>query len=222
MQRLHRSEISQLAIGYDSNAHCGLLPNTLGVFRKLFPGVALNLFDMRSAEQFQALENRRIDLGFVGLRPTFSVRDLLSECVAHETIMVAVPASAPLAKKSAIKLTDLAPQFFVGMTAETHPGAREWLLETCQKAGFAANILQEVQTELAALKFVADGLGVAMMPEQIARLPHERVVFRPLTPSLRRESSIAWRADNHSKALQDYIQIVKDLSRNARPLAEAA
>jgi hypothetical protein len=38
------------------------------------------------------------------------------------------------------------------------------------------------------------------------------VVLRPLTPRLRRAASIAWRADNASKALQDYIQIVTDLS----------
>ena len=60
--------------------------------------------------------------------------------------------------------------------------------------------------------FVADGLGVALMPEQITELPHEGVVFRPLSPPLLRESTIAWRADNPSKPLKDYIQIVKELS----------
>jgi DNA-binding transcriptional LysR family regulator len=100
------------------------------------------------------------------------------------------------------------------MSAKTHPGAREWLLETCQSAGFTAKILQEADTEPTAIKFVADGLGVALMPEQITGLPHEGVLFRPLSPTLRRESTIAWRADNPSKPLKDYIQIVKDLSRS--------
>jgi hypothetical protein len=52
------------------------------------------------------------------------------------------------------------------------------------------------------------------MPEQITGLPHEGVVFRPLSPPLRREATIAWRADNPSKPLKDYIQIVKDLARS--------
>lgn len=52
------------------------------------------------------------------------------------------------------------------------------------------------------------------MPEQVTGLPHEGVFFRPLSPALRRESTIAWRADNPSKPLKDYIQIVKDLSRS--------
>jgi DNA-binding transcriptional LysR family regulator len=214
VQRMNHGESSQLNIGYVANIHYGLLPATLGAFRKLCPRVALNLFDMTSAEQFQALDVRKIDLGFVGLRPVRSGHDLLSGCVAQDTILVALPARHPLAKKTKVKLADLATQFFIGMSGKTHPGAREWLFEICQCAGFAAKILQEADTEPTAIKFVADGLGVALMPEQITGLPHEGVVFRPLSPPLRRESTIAWRADNLSKPLKDYIQIVKELSRS--------
>jgi DNA-binding transcriptional LysR family regulator len=212
VQRMSRGENSQLDIGYVANIHYGLLPATLGAFRKLCPGVALNLFDMSSAEQFEALEDRKIDLGFVGLRPARSGHDMLSECVAHDTILVALPAHHPLAKKAKIKLAELAPQFFIGMSARTHPGAREWLLEICRDAGFAGTILQEADGEPTAIRFVADGLGVAFIPEQVAGMLHEGVALRPLTPPLLRESTIAWRADNPSKPLMDYIRIVKDLS----------
>jgi len=214
-QRMNRGESSALNIGYVANIHYGLLPATLGAFRKLCPGVALNLFDMTSAEQFVALDGRKIDLGFVGIRPALSGSHLLSECVAHDTMLVAVPANHTLAKKGKITLADLAPQFFIGMSDKTHPGAREWLTETCQGAGFAGRILQEADNEPIVVQFVADGLGVALLPEQITGLPHEGVVFRPLSPPLRRESTIAWRSDNPSKPLKDYIQIVKELSLRA-------
>ena len=72
--------------------------------------MALNLFDMRSAEQFQALDDRKIDLGFVGLRPALSHKEMRSESVAQATMPVAVPVDLPLAKKPKIKLADLAPQ----------------------------------------------------------------------------------------------------------------
>ena len=212
VQRMNRGESSALNIGYVANIHYGLLPATLGAFRKLCPGVALNLFDMTSAEQFLALDGRKIDLGFVGLAPELSGHHLLSECVAHDTMLVALPANHTLAKKAKIALADLAPQFFIGMSGKTHPGAREWLIETCQGAGFAGRILQEADNEPIVMQFVADGLGVALLPEQLTGLPHEGVMFRPLSPPLRRESTIAWRADNPSKPLRDYIQIVKELS----------
>ncbi len=213
-QAIEHGESSQLNIGYISNVHYNLLPATLGAFRKLCPDVALNLFDMGSAAQIEALDAHKIDLGFVGLAPSLSGSELLSERFAHDTMSVLFPVRHPLAKKSKIKLAELAPQFFVGLSPEMYPGKREWLTETCRSAGFAPRILQEVDSEIAAIKFVADGLGVALLPEQITELPHEGVIFRPLSPPLLRESTIAWRADNPSKPLQDYIQIVKDLSRS--------
>lgn len=212
LQRLKGRENSYLNIGYIANIHYGLLPATLGTFRKLCPRVALNLFDMTSAEQFKALDSGRIDLGFIGLNSVNSSLDLLSECVAYDAILVALASLHPLVKKAHVKLADLSSQFFVGMSAKTHPGEREWLLELCRSAGFAGRILQEADAEPTALKFVADGLGVALLPEQVTALPHEGVLFRPLSPPLRRESTAAWRADNPSRPLKDYIQIVKDLS----------
>ena len=68
---------------------------------------------------------------------------------------------------------------------------------------FAAKILQEADVEPTAIKFVADGLGVALLPEQITGLPRMAWSFRPLSPPLRRESTIAWRADNPSKPLHE-------------------
>lgn len=212
VQRMDSNESNQLNIGYIANIHYGLLPATLGAFRKLYPRVSLNLFDMTSAEQLEALDGFKIDLGFVGLRPAVTNLNLLSGCVAHDTMLVAVSEKSPLSKSAKIKLTSLASQFFIGMSAKTHPGACEWLLATCKSAGFDGNILQEADEEPTAIKFVADGLGVALMPEQVTGLPHEGVRFLPLSPALTRESTIAWRADNRSKPLKDYIKIVKSLS----------
>ena len=68
VQRLSRGETGQLNIGYLSNFNFDLLPRTLATFRQDHPLVSLNLFDMTPAEQYRALESRKIDLGFVGLR----------------------------------------------------------------------------------------------------------------------------------------------------------
>ena len=72
--------------------------------------------------------------------------------------------------------------FFVVMSEKTYPGSNDWLINTCREAGFTPRILQNADREPAVVSFVAArlGLGVALLPEQIKRLPHEGVIFRPL------------------------------------------
>jgi hypothetical protein len=62
------------------------------------------------------------------------------------------------------------------------------------------------------MTFVAEGLGVTLAREQITNLPHPNVVFRPLATAAKAEYWIAWHRENHSKALSQYIEVVKKQS----------
>ena len=218
VRRLSRGQTGQLNIGYVANVHYDLLPATLGAFRKACPHTALNLFDMTPAEQYQALAERKIDLGFVGLRAHSTRSDLPWTCVTHDVMMALLPKREPLAKKGTIDLKELEQMFFVGMSEKTNPGAREWLMGTCKEVGFTPRILQEAEREPAVIQFVATGLGVALLPQQIKRLPHEGVVFRPVRPDVMAESCAVWKADNPSSCLKQYIQVVKELAPSMHEL----
>jgi DNA-binding transcriptional LysR family regulator len=215
VQRLSRGETGQLNIAYLSNSDFELLPATLGAFRQAFPHIALNLFDMAPAEQFRALEARKIDLGFVGLPPPATTGHLKWESIARHRTVVVLPMKHPLARKSQVSLRELKTMFFVGMSERTHPGFREWLSETCQQAGFTPRILQDAELEPALMTFVAEGLGVSLARESIKKPAHPGVALRPLTPSVRTDYFIAWDRDNDSRALQQYIAIVKGLAARA-------
>jgi DNA-binding transcriptional LysR family regulator len=212
VQRLSRGEASQLNIGYVANVYHDLLPATLGAFRNACPRTALNLFDMTPVEQHYALEERKIDLGFVYLCARSPDSDLQWACVGHDVIWAAVAAGSPLAQKAKIDLKNLESMFFVGMCEKAYPGSNKWLIDACREAGFAPRILQKADREPAVLSFVAAGLGVALLPEQIKRLPHEGVMFVPLRRRLTAESWAVWKTNNSSVCLKQYIQIVKELS----------
>jgi DNA-binding transcriptional LysR family regulator len=215
VQRLSRGETGQLNIAYLSNSDFELLPETLGSFRQAFPHIALNLFDMAPAEQFRALEARKIDLGFVGLPPPTTMGHLQWESIARHRTVVVLPLRHPLARKPQVSLRELKAMFFVGMSEKTHPGFRNWLSETCQQADFTPRILQDAELEPALMTFVAEGLGVSLAREHIKKLPHPGVAFRPLTPPVKSDYCIAWNRDNDSRALQQYIEIVKGLAAHA-------
>lgn len=156
---------------------------------------------------------RKIDLGFVGLRPPSEhphVSGLEWECVAHHEVVVVLPAKHPLVKSRKIHILDLKPLFFVTMSEEGHPGSRRWLNTLCHEAGFTSRILQDVELESGIMSFVAEGLGVTLAREPIKKLPHAGVVFRPSADSAKSEYWIAWHRENVSKALAQYIRIVKE------------
>lgn len=212
VQRFSRGESGQLNLGYLFKFNFDLLPATLATFYQTCPEIAVNLFDMSPAEQLRALEARKIDLGFVGLRPPAANKNMAAlawECVARHDVVVVLPARHPLAKKSKVKLTDLKSLFFVAMSEQTHPGSRAWLSGLCQDAGFIPRILQDVDLESGLMTFVAEGLGVTLAREQIKNLPHPGVVFRPLLASAKADYWMAWHRENRSKCLLQYIDIVK-------------
>ncbi|MBU6409328.1 MAG: LysR family transcriptional regulator [Verrucomicrobia bacterium] len=212
VQRFSRGESSQLNLGYLFKFNFDLLPATLAAFYQTCPEIAVNLFDMSPAEQLRALEARKIDLGFVGLRPSGAKKNLAAlswECVARHNVVVVLPARHPLAKKSKILGRDLKSLFFVAMSEQTHPGSRDWLTGLCQQAGFTPRILQDVELESGIMTFVAEGLGVTLAREQFKNLPHPGVVFRPLALAAKADYWIAWHRENRSKALGRYIEIVK-------------
>ena len=216
VQRLSRGETGQLNIAYLSNSDFELLPETLAAFRQTFPHVALNLFDMAPAEQFRALEARKIDLGFVGLPPPASFCDLRSESIARHRTVAVLSVKHPLTRKRQVNLHELKTMFFVGLSEKTHPGFRDWLNETCRSAGFTPRVLQDAELEPALMTFVAEGLGVSLAREHIKKVPHPGVALRPLVPPVKIDYCIAWNRANDSRALYQYIEIVKGMAPPVR------
>lgn len=212
VQRFSRGESGQLNLGYLFKFNFEFLPATLTAFYKSSPEISVNLFDMCPAEQLEALEARKIDLGFIGLRPPQAAKSMTSliwECVARHDVVVALPASHPLASSKTVDLADLKPLFFVTLADRSHPGSRDWMTGICETAGFTPRIIQDVDAEAGLMTFVAEGLGVTLAREQIKNLPHAGVVFRPIKNAVRTEYWVAWHRDNHSKALSQYISCVK-------------
>jgi DNA-binding transcriptional LysR family regulator len=216
VQRLHSGEVRALNLGYVINLFYDLLPTTLASFRRLFPTVSINLFDMSCGDQFRAIEAGKIDLGFVGLHEPIEMRGLQFRMIASYKTVVALAKNDPMARKSVVNLKDLAPMFFIGMSEASYPSYRDWLTKTCRRVGFTPKVLQHVELERTLIHAVAGGLGVALVPEQVQKIEHENVVFRPLNPTVRTEGCIAWKGDNPSAALKAYMHIVEQVGRSIR------
>ena len=216
VRRQHSGEVRALNVGYVSNLFHDLLPKTLEAFHQSFPTVSVNLFDASCGEQFQALEDGKLDLGFVGLHQPIARRGLEFQRIASYKTVVALPKDSPLASKARIELKALAPMFFIGMSEASYPGYRDWLTKACERAAFAPKVLQDVDLERTMIHAVASGIGIALVPEQLQKLEHNNVVFRDVRPAVATEGCVAWRNENPSTALKAFVEIVEKVGRDIR------
>jgi len=66
----------------------------------------------------------------------------------------------------------------------------------CHKSGFTPNVSFETEDYVAVLGLVAEGLGVALIPDLILRSAnHHDVVKLPISPASRREVHVVTTAD---------------------------
>jgi DNA-binding transcriptional LysR family regulator len=216
VRRLSRHEVAALNIGYVANLFPARLPATLIAFQREFPTVSINLFDMTYGDQFRALEDGKIDIAFVGSQKRTAQPGLQFRAIGSDKTVAALARSNALAKKTVVKLKDLKPMFFIGMSEASYPGYRDWLTATCRRSGFTPKVLQDADIERTVFQAVAAGLGVALLPDQVKALPHEDVVLRPISPAVSTESCISWRADNPSPVLQAFVQAVTKLASSLR------
>lgn len=217
VQRLSRHCVSMLSIGYVANLFYDVLSATLPLFRHSFPTVSINIFDLTCGDQFGALKEGKIDIGFVGPSEPIIERGLSFQSIASYKTVVALAKTNALAKRAIINLKDLEPMFFISLSETSYPFYRGWLTRTCRHAGFLPKILQNAQIEQTILQSVEANLGVALLPEQVKRLPlPPDVVFRQLMPKVLTESCIAWKPDNSSPALKQYVQIVRNYCASKR------
>src|ERR1043166_2900148 len=165
VRRLRSGDTRALNVGYVSNLFYDLLPRTLTSFHQSFPTVSVNLFDLSCGEQFRALEEGKLDLGFVGLHEPIARRGLEFRTIASYRCVVALPKDNPLTAQVTVSLKALAPLFFIGMSETSYPGYRDWLIKSCERSAFTPKILQDVDLERKMIHAVAAGLGGGIGPE---------------------------------------------------------
>lgn len=89
-----------------------------------------------------------------------------------------------------------------------------------EKAGFKPKVLQEVEFERPVLQAVAGGLGIALLPEPVRKIPHRDVVFRPISPAVVAPFWVARREDNEFPALQAHVEVVAESVERMRSPAQ--
>jgi DNA-binding transcriptional LysR family regulator len=209
-QAAGRGETGHLSLAYHSAFFDPVFTRVARQFRKRFPSVELRIRELLTYQQIQELLEKRLDVGYVGLRFAELEKELMFECVHQGDLCVALPPDHPLAKQRSIALRALAKESFIG-PPRASPAYREELLSFCRSAGFAPEIVQEGNSAQCMLELVSAGVGVALVPDTFQKLLAIEVEFRPLTGCLPRLGfHIAWHRKNKSPHLRAFLAMLHD------------
>ncbi|GAB6035470.1 LysR family transcriptional regulator [Fundidesulfovibrio butyratiphilus] len=172
-----------LRVGMVRPALDGPLPLAIRAFRERYPHVVLQLAEMGTRDQLEALAAGRLQVGVVRLFGP--VPDgMRGKLLVREPYVLAVPLGHPLAETPCVPLAALAGLPMIWMPRDLGPALHDSMLDHCRRAGFTPHIVQEAAAKQTMLALVAAGLGVAFVPESSRRSGREGVVFRTLGAGL--------------------------------------
>jgi DNA-binding transcriptional LysR family regulator len=209
-QLADRGEAGWIGIAFLSSINYEVLPNVIRKFRNHYPNIEMFLQEKNDADQNQALLERRVHVGFT--RFPIANEELESKVILRENVIIAMPASHPLANKPKIRLADLANESFI-MFSQNQPSAyADYLSRLCAEAGFQPRVVQNVGEMQTAIGLVAAEIGIIAVPSSIQNLKREGVVYRSLDNlNATIEITVQYRKDETSPVLQRFLEIVNSL-----------
>jgi DNA-binding transcriptional LysR family regulator len=191
-RRAARGEAGVLRIGFGIASILGLLPAVLLRFRQAYPGVELQLRDMSTPEQVNALGEGAIDVGFVRL--PVADRRLQMRPVIHERLVAALGPRSPWRRQ--LGLRSVAAEPFIIIARARSASFYDHALSICAASGFAPRVVQEANELFTVLSLVGAGLGVSLVPRSAALMRLPGVRFREVNlPEAAWNIALAWRRD---------------------------
>lgn len=207
-----RGEVGQLTVGFVSSSAYNVLPPILKTFRRHVPGVTLELQELTTREQLQALLEGKLDIGFA--RPPVEEPGLEVAAIFQEPLIVALPESHPLQACDTIPVRSLSNEPFILFPRAVAPGLYDPIISLCLQAGFSPQVVQEAIQMQTIVSLVAAEMGVAIVPLSLQNLQRQGVVYKPLkerTPMV--EIVILWR-QVPTPAVQKFLDIVAEVCPN--------
>ncbi|MER6737177.1 LysR family transcriptional regulator [Streptomyces puniciscabiei] len=202
-----------LRLGTFPTAGVHLLPPALSAFRRAHPDVTLSVADYDPPTGVTAVAAGEVDLA---LTHTYhpaerspvpsSVR--LEPVLVEELVLVTAPGHALSSTSSRLPLAELAGQPLISM-APHHPARRD-IEALLSEAGATPALLVPTPGYAVVCALVSAGLGVAVVPEMVARTASTPVGVRPLEAGrLHRTISVAYRPDESTPAADAFRALLR-------------
>ncbi len=202
-----REESRKLAIGIYPETDWRLLGRALRLFAEHVPSVEILFENLAPDTQVEALDEGRIDLGFVAL--PMEAEGLVSEATGRVRLMVALPEKHPMAGRKTLRLAELSKEAYTLWPRHLSPASYDQILAVFRRAGFGPPIMMEggLPSTHTVLGMIAAGLTIALVDPALRQMASPGVVFRPLAgEGIFTESGVIYRRNDPSPILASFLR----------------
>ncbi len=181
---------------------------------RLFPTIDIDVRDILSGFQAEALRERKIDVGFLHGRA--ASLDLVSEKLFQEGLTVVVPRNSALAKRASITMKELANETFLVIDRSISPAVHDKILELCRKAVLNPKFVVTDATpyDESGAMMAASGRGIYFAVGGNPTHPSfaDRLIAIPVRdPQASIEVSISWRRGESTPAILNFVESARRL-----------
>lgn len=178
VREMARAASPVLRIGAIDSAAAGLLPELLYAFHARHPEIPTELMEGKSSRLLPLLVRGRLDLGLV--RPPVEEPGIVFEHLLTERPVAALPSTHPLAARRRLRPRDLEALPLILPPRRSSPHSAGIVKRLFDRLGLEPHVVQEADEKQTMVNLVAARIGVALLPEWMARIRVPGVVYRPL------------------------------------------
>jgi DNA-binding transcriptional LysR family regulator len=234
-QKIHQNQTGLLSIAYNRAASYQIIPQLLSALAT--SELQIQAIEMDNDQLLAALQQQQIDVA-IGYLPVASplAADLPSaeEQLGHsltilqpgknwvtlqsEQLLLALPADL----KKTLDQASAPPTTLESITGQNlilsphlwdrNDGEKQIFLELLKSQGIEPNNIREVADRETALSFVANNLGVTIIPSSMSYLEKRGIIYRELFGNWPKLEIMAfWKSGNRSTSLESLIKAIGSL-----------
>ena len=197
-----------LEIGFTGSMVVRDMPAIVQAFCQQAPGIELNLREMSSSEQIDALMHRQLHAGFVNVATVPAQLDCLP--LAADSFVCCLPEGHRLAREPQVDLRALAEETFVMFSRDVAPANHDNVVALFSRSGIHPRTRHANRQWLTVVALVAAGMGVALVPASMARAGIAGARMVPLLgqphPTV---GVLAWHREQRFAALDAFIAVAR-------------
>lgn len=205
VRQIAAGEKGKLSVGFMMHAAYSTIPQLTKCVITDYPDLHLILQEVTPATLVDAILDGKYDVGLV-FNPG-PVRFLKSLTIGCERLCLAVSKTHWMAKEKTINAAQLRKEPLIATPHSVAPVLREMIDLFLRQHGVEPYYRLETQLQQTIISLVAEGLGVALVPESVKKINYAGVAYIEVEQSPAIEQVLLWHKDNSNTALACFIRL---------------